>query len=1545
MVDFSWLKWVGSMNRKNAKKVRKAKIARVGQVEGLEDRALLTSSFAISNPSIVEGNAGTTTNLVFTVTLTRDVADAAVNFAVDAKSLAAALPTDATPAVDFVAVSLAAADAPPDALQFPGNGGVNPVNVQTFSVTINGDNLDEVNETFKVQLSNVTGGVADLPNSGIGVGTITDDDPQLNPFVRITTKAAGIAEAGATFTDVNVALVDAAGNAVITSQPVTVNLAYTGTADNPADYIKAVQTGSGTPDALVIPAGNGAASVRITAQDDSTDEVNESVLVDIVSATVAGGTATEFTGVVGGVNETSQQEIVTITDNDATAPGASTPNVSIFVSSPTFTEAAGTIDVTLSLSVPALPGGMTVMLDYSTIVGGVPPTATKGVDYTVAVGPSGNTAGTTIKEFNGTAGSAQQQIFIPAGAQQAVLRLTAVDDTLSEINEAITVAIVAPGGATQGVAGGGQAGAAGISSTITDNDGNGTPSVSLSFINPTTGIITEAGATATTLVATLSSVSNVPVTVTLDMPAARANAVAGDIVVAPGVSRDSNGTATGATAFGAAPAPANFPTIGTPGSIVIPAGSISASFIINAVDGAADDEVTETFATDITNVTNGTELGNQSVTATIIDNDPPVATPTVAMTINAPSLTSIDETGVGAGATTTVTLTLGGAAGGPAGNLTTVLLTFGGGATLGTDYITNLAVPNQISFPAAAAIGSTVTFTITSLADNQDEPNEAVVVDIVEVANGTEALTPGQQQVTATIVDDDATVVPNVSIAGTPATIAEAAGSATITATLSATTSVNVTVPITFSGSATNGTDFTPSAATITIPAGSTTGSITVTALQDALDEIDEAIIATMGAVTGATATGGAVTTTITDDDPLANPTVTLTTSASSIAEAAGTATLTATLSTIASVPVTVNLAYTGTATNGTDYATGPTSIVVPAGSLTGTAVLTATQDTKDEPDETIIATVSSVTGTGTATAQSVTVTITDDDLQAQPNVTLSASPAALSEATVGTTSTITATLSEASSVDITVAIAFTGTATITSDFTASGSSIVIPAGSTTGTITLTAVNDPADEADSETIIATISSLTGTTGTGTGQNTTVTIADDDATVVPNVTLSATPLTIDEAGGKSTVTATLSATTSVPVTVNLAYTGTATNVTDYTRSTAQIVVAPGTTTGTAVITAVQDATDEPDETVIVDIDTVPGGNEATPQTVTVTITDDDVNLPPVAADTTAKVNAGASVTVTPTATDGNAGDVLVFSIATQGTKGTAVLNVDGTITYTANAGTTGTDTVTFSVTDGALSDTGDIVITINAIPTAADQTVAVNAGETVIGVLGGSDTEAGALTFNAVGTVAGLIVGSGGAFSYTAAEWGDLEVFDQLRLDPFYRYLAQARPEAAGYLHTLIEQNLTESCCMVLADFSPKNILLSGDRIGLVDFETGHYGDPAFDLGFFLSHLLLKAVKFADRFDEYADLTTRFWQRYHTGMPQRELPDQLQLDRLFDRTQGHLAGCMWARIDGKSPVDYLTDESTRQHVRDFCLSLFQTPARSWPETLQRLRNPA
>ncbi len=111
--------------------------------------------------------------------------------------------------------------------------------------------------------------------------------------------------------------------------------------------------------------------------------------------------------------------------------------------------------------------------------------------------------------------------------------------------------------------------------------------------------------------------------------------------------------------------------------------------------------------------------------------------------------------------------------------------------------------------------------------------------------------------------------------------------------------------------------------------------------------------------------------------------------------------------------------------------------------------------------------------------------------------------------------------------------------------------------------------------------------------------------------LPTVALSLTGSPMAEAAGVATVTATLSATSASPVTVNLAFTGTATLTSDYTRSGTSITIAAGSTSGTATLTAVQDSTTEiPNETVIVDIDTVTGATESGVQQVTATITDDD-----------------------------------------------------------------------------------------------------------------------------------------------------------------------------------------------------------------------------------------------------------------------------------------------------------------------------------------------
>ncbi len=82
-----------------------------------------------------------------------------------------------------------------------------------------------------------------------------------------------------------------------------------------------------------------------------------------------------------------------------------------------------------------------------------------------------------------------------------------------------------------------------------------------------------------------------------------------------------------------------------------------------------------------------------------------------------------------------------------------------------------------------------------------------------------------------------------------------------------------------------------------------------------------------------------------------------------------------------------------------------------------------------------------------------------------------------------------------------------------------------------------------------------------------------------------------------------------------------------------------------------------------------------------------------------------------------------------------------------------------------------------------------------------------------------------------------ADWGDWKVFDQLRIDPFYRFIVKAHPEIKAWVDDLIEEMSAHRICLVLADFSPKNILITDQGIHLVDFETAHYGDPAFDLGF------------------------------------------------------------------------------------------------------------
>ena len=186
------------------------------------------------------------------------------------------------------------------------------------------------------------------------------------------------------------------------------------------------------------------------------------------------------------------------------------------------------------------------------------------------------------------------------------------------------------------------------------------------------------------------------------------------------------------------------------------------------------------------------------------------------------------------------------------------------------------------------------------------------------------------------------------------------------------------------------------------------------------------------------------------------------------------------------------------------------------------------------------------------------------------------------------------------------------------------------------------------------------------------------------------------------------------------------------------------------------------------------------------------------------------------------------------------------------------------------------------------------------------------------------------------------KYGDREVFEQLRIDPFYRRVAAAHPDLAARIAELIERTLATSGCLVHGDLSPKNLLVTRmgadtdlapghlPQLTLVDYEVAHYGDPAFDIGFLLSHLLLKAVHHGagapDRGGEVVGLARTFWTAYKmpedAGGPAAGQNPAIDVREIERRAVPHLAACMLARIDGTSRIDYLPESEQQNFVRLF-----------------------
>ena len=168
-----------------------------------------------------------------------------------------------------------------------------------------------------------------------------------------------------------------------------------------------------------------------------------------------------------------------------------------------------------------------------------------------------------------------------------------------------------------------------------------------------------------------------------------------------------------------------------------------------------------------------------------------------------------------------------------------------------------------------------------------------------------------------------------------------------------------------------------------------------------------------------------------------------------------------------------------------------------------------------------------------------------------------------------------------------------------------------------------------------------------------------------------------------------------------------------------------------------------------------------------------------------------------------------------------------------------------------------------------------------------------------------------------------AEFGDIRVFDQLRLDPYYRSTAIRHPDLAPRFEQLMRESAARRVSLVHGDWSPKNFLVADGRVVAIDFEVAHYGDPSFDAAFLVNHLALKSFFLPRHRAPLAAAAASFWEALVAGMP-------AGAGWLEAATVRHLGALMLARIDGKSPAEYLRDEALRDRVRRFARGLMQAP---------------
>lgn len=204
-----------------------------------------------------------------------------------------------------------------------------------------------------------------------------------------------------------------------------------------------------------------------------------------------------------------------------------------------------------------------------------------------------------------------------------------------------------------------------------------------------------------------------------------------------------------------------------------------------------------------------------------------------------------------------------------------------------------------------------------------------------------------------------------------------------------------------------------------------------------------------------------------------------------------------------------------------------------------------------------------------------------------------------------------------------------------------------------------------------------------------------------------------------------------------------------------------------------------------------------------------------------------------------------------------------------------------------------------------------------------------DGDVGVAIAAQIGSLLGQIHDWTAGSPVVAAAFANDEAFEALRLDPYLEATARAQPDVADILSGIIARTAATKEALVHGDFSPKNILIGPDGPVILDAECAWYGDPAFDVSFCLNHLFLKSSWKPIHAALYQGCAEAFWSAYKAEL--RKL-DALALEA---RVVTLLPALMLARVDGKSPVEYLVDPAVVERVRTFAMRRLVKPEKTVP----------